>query len=103
MCEDFDIQLGRRLRRRRLLLGLSQSALGEACGVRFQQIQKYETAASRVSAAMLGRVARALGVPVAYFYDGLEPLLEADGRRRRTIVREAPRPRCDTNVRSSAA
>lgn len=103
MCEDFDVQLGRRLRRRRRLLGLSQAALGEACGVRFQQIQKYETASSRVSAAMLGRVARALGVPVAYFYEGLEPLLEAGPRRRRVAEREPPRPRCDTNVASTAA
>jgi len=77
VCEELDLQLGRRLRRRRRLLGLTQADLGTACGVRFQQIQKYETAANRLSAVMLGRLAHALGVPVGYFYDGLEPLMAA--------------------------
>lgn len=86
--DDFDLQLGRRLRRRRQLLGLTQQALGDLCGLRFQQIQKYETAANRMSAAMVGRLAQALGVPAGYFYDGLEPLLS---RPLRTFDREADR------------
>lgn len=77
MSDEVDLQLGRRLRRRRQLLGMSQQELGAACGVRFQQIQKYETAANKMSARMLGRLARALDISVAYFFEGLEPLLAA--------------------------
>ncbi|TAJ69841.1 MAG: XRE family transcriptional regulator [Phenylobacterium sp.] len=72
MCDDIDLQLGRRVRRRRRLLGLTQQQLGACCGVRFQQIQKYETATNKMSAGMIARLARALGVEVGYFYDGLD-------------------------------
>lgn len=60
--------VGLRLRRRRQLLGLTQEEVGAACGVRFQQIQKYEAAATRVSARMLWKLARALDVEVDYFF-----------------------------------
>jgi ribosome-binding protein aMBF1 (putative translation factor) len=69
--QDIDMQLGRRLRRRRRLMGLSQQALAGACGVGFQQIQKYECAENRMSAARLFQIAEALEVPVSYFFDGL--------------------------------
>lgn len=69
--QDIDLQLGRRLRRRRRLMGLSQQALAGACGVGFQQIQKYECAENRMSAARLFQIAGALEVPVSYFFDGL--------------------------------
>ena len=68
---EIDLHLGRRLRWRRRMMGLTQASLGTMCGVRFQQIQKYETAANRMSAAMIWRTATALGVGVQYFYDGL--------------------------------
>lgn len=71
MSDEIDVHLGKRLRRRRRLLGLTQQQLAEACGVRFQQIQKYECAANRMSAARLWRIAEVLDVPVGYFYDGL--------------------------------
>lgn len=71
MSDEFDRLLGRRLRQRRRLLGLSQAQVGGACGVRFQQIQKYETAGSRVSAQMLCRLAIALGVDANYLLSGL--------------------------------
>ena len=71
MSDQIDIHLGRRLRRRRRLLGLTQQQLAGACGVRFQQIQKYECAANRMSAARLWQLAEVLEVPVSYFYDGL--------------------------------
>ena len=66
-----DIHLGRRLRRRRRILGLTQQQLAAACGVRFQQIQKYECAANRMSAARVWQLADVLEVPVSYFYEGL--------------------------------
>jgi transcriptional regulator with XRE-family HTH domain len=71
MSDQIDVHLGRRLRRRRRLLGLTQQQLAGACGVRFQQIQKYECAANRMSAARLWQLAEVLEVPVGYFYEGL--------------------------------
>lgn len=70
MADDIDVHLGRRLRRRRRLLGLTQQELADACGVRFQQIQKYECAANRMSAARLWQLAEVLEAPISYFYEG---------------------------------
>jgi transcriptional regulator with XRE-family HTH domain len=83
MGNDIDLHLGKRLRRRRRLLGLTQQQLAAAVGVRFQQIQKYECGANRISAARLWGLAEALEVPVGYFYDGLaaSPRAEATGER----------------------
>ena len=72
MMDVIDIHLGRRLRRRRRILGLTQQQLAGACGVRFQQIQKYECAANRVSAARLWRLSKVLEVAASYFYEGLD-------------------------------
>jgi transcriptional regulator with XRE-family HTH domain len=92
MNDEIDVHLGRRLRRRRRLLGLTQQQLAGACGVRFQQIQKYECAANRMSAARLWQLSEVLQVPVSYFYEGLvEAQSEArqgeerDGREGRDI------------------
>ncbi len=71
MVSSIDIHVGRRLRRRRRLLGMTQQGLGEQVGIRFQQIQKYECAANRISASRLFDLSEALHVPVQYFYDGL--------------------------------
>jgi transcriptional regulator with XRE-family HTH domain len=71
MANDIDLHLGKRLRRRRRLLGLTQQQLATAVGIRFQQIQKYECGANRISAARLWQLSEALEVAVAYFYDGL--------------------------------
>jgi transcriptional regulator with XRE-family HTH domain len=71
MSNEIDLHLGKRLRRRRRLLGLTQQQLAGAVGVRFQQIQKYECGANRISAARLWQLSEALEVPIGYFYDGL--------------------------------
>ncbi len=71
MTNEIDYHVGRRLRRRRRLMGYTQQSLAELVGVRFQQIQKYECGANRVSAARLFELAEALNIPVQYFYDGL--------------------------------
>jgi transcriptional regulator with XRE-family HTH domain len=71
MASDIDLHLGKRLRRRRRLLGLTQQQLAIAIGIRFQQIQKYECGANRISAARLFQLAKALESPITYFYDGL--------------------------------
>ncbi len=78
MADDIDLHLGRRLRRRRRLLGLTQQQLAVQVGIRFQQIQKYECGANRISAARLWQLAEALETPVAYFYDGLAEAMDAD-------------------------
>ena len=72
MASEIDLHLGKRLRRRRRLLGLTQQQLAVAVGIRFQQIQKYECGANRISAARLWQLAQALETPVSYFYDGLD-------------------------------
>ena len=79
MATDIDLHLGRRLRRRRRLLGLTQQQLATQVGIRFQQIQKYECGANRISAARLWQLAEALESPVSYFYDGLEEVMDRGG------------------------
>ena len=78
MTNEVDHHVGRRLRRRRRLMGFTQQSLAELVGVRFQQIQKYECGANRISAARLFELAEALNVPVQYFYDGLSERDHAD-------------------------
>ena len=71
MAHPIDHHVGQRLRQRRRLLGLTQQKLAEAVNIRFQQIQKYESGANRISASRLWSLAKALDVPVAYFFEGL--------------------------------
>ena len=66
-----DVHVGARIRLRRTLLGMSQSALGEAVGLTFQQIQKYERGANRVSASRLWEFSQVLDVPPSFFFDDL--------------------------------
>ena len=74
-----DIHVGSRVRLRRILVGMSQERLGEEIGLTFQQIQKYECGANRISAARLWQLAEALESPISYFYDGLDEALELLG------------------------
>jgi transcriptional regulator with XRE-family HTH domain len=85
MCDNVDEYIGRRLLCRRRALGLTQEQLGAAIGVRLQQIQRYECAANKVSASRLWQLAKALGVPITYFFEDLSDTesLEEDGRPRR--------------------
>lgn len=64
-----DIHVGKRLRLRRTLLGLSQEKLGEAVGLTFQQVQKYERGTNRIGASRLYELSRVLGVSVNYFFE----------------------------------
>jgi len=72
MANAIDLHVGKRLRRRRRLLGLTQQQLAESIGIRFQQIQKYECGANRVTASRLYELAVALNVPVNYYFEGLQ-------------------------------
>ncbi len=64
-----DVHVGSRVRLRRTLLGMSQEKLGEAIGLTFQQVQKYERGANRVGASRLFDLSRVLDVPVGFFFD----------------------------------
>lgn len=66
-----DRHVGRRIRMRRLMLDMSQTTLGDAIGVTFQQVQKYEKGTNRVSASRLDRMSHVLRVPVPFFFEGL--------------------------------
>ena len=71
MAHPIDLHVGQRLRQRRCLLGLTQQRLAAAVGIKFQQIQKYESGANRVSASRLWALAQALQTPVSYFFEDL--------------------------------
>ena len=68
-----DVHVGARVRTRRLLIGMNQETLARALGLTFQQVQKYEGGANRISASRLSQIADVLGVPIAYFFSDLEP------------------------------
>ncbi|MBP0481248.1 helix-turn-helix domain-containing protein [Sagittula salina] len=72
MAHPVDVHVGKRIRHRRWLVGMTQQQLAEKVGIKFQQIQKYETGANRVSASRLWDIADALEVPVSFFFEGIE-------------------------------
>ncbi len=72
MAHYVDVHVGKRIRHRRWLIGMTQQQLAEKVGIKFQQIQKYETGANRVSASRLWDIAEAVDVPVSFFFEGLE-------------------------------
>jgi transcriptional regulator with XRE-family HTH domain len=65
-----DRHVGARVRMQRMMLGMSQEKLGEAIGLTFQQVQKYEKGTNRISASRLQHIAHILNVPVAFFFEG---------------------------------
>jgi transcriptional regulator with XRE-family HTH domain len=69
-----DVLVGTRLRLRRNMLGLSQERLGEAIGLTFQQVQKYERGANRIGASRLHELSQVLNVPVSFFFDDTDPV-----------------------------
>jgi transcriptional regulator with XRE-family HTH domain len=73
-----DVHVGGRIRMRRQFISMSQERLGELLGITFQQVQKYEKGANRISASRLFYTAKTLGVPVQFFFEGL-PGLEGEG------------------------
>jgi transcriptional regulator with XRE-family HTH domain len=74
-----DIHVGRRVRQRRTLLGLSQEKLSEAVGLTFQQVQKYEQGANRISASRLYALSHVLDVPVPFFFEDMPPEISGKG------------------------
>ena len=72
MKHPVDVHVGKRVRHRRWMVGMTQQQLGEAVGIKFQQIQKYETGMNRVSASRLWDIAKAMEVDVRFFFEGIE-------------------------------
>jgi len=72
MKHPVDVHVGKRVRHRRWMVGMTQQQLAERVGIKFQQIQKYETGMNRVSASRLWDIAETLSVPVSFFFEGLE-------------------------------
>ncbi len=75
---SIDVQVGNRIRIRRMLIGMSQDHLGDLLGLTFQQIQKYEKGVNRIAAGRLYEVARILNVQMNFFYGGLVEALPPD-------------------------
>jgi len=80
-----DRQVGERMRRRRILLGLTQDQLADALGISYQQIQKYETGANRVSAGRLAQIAEVLEVQPGWFFGAAEKTEFTGGSSRAVI------------------
>ena len=72
MKHPVDAHVGKRIRHRRWMVGMTQQQLADRVGIKFQQIQKYETGMNRVSASRLYDIAREMDVPVAFFFEGLD-------------------------------
>lgn len=89
---DFNVRLGKMIRRRRRSIGMTQSMLARTVGVRHQQIQKYEVAQNKISAERLGHIAKALGVSTSYFYDSLMPTEQS------TVQETAPAKSSDSGA-----
>jgi len=90
--DPVDIHVGARVRTRRLLIGMNQETLARSLGLTFQQVQKYEGGANRVSASRLSQIAEILSVPIAYFFTDLDPDGAAPSARDREARERLQRP-----------
>ncbi|MEM7239969.1 MAG: helix-turn-helix transcriptional regulator [Pseudomonadota bacterium] len=82
MKHPVDEHVGQRVRQRRWMVGMTQQQLGNKVGIKFQQIQKYETGTNRISASRLWDIADALDVPVSFFFEGIEGGNQSSGNAR---------------------
>lgn len=72
VTNHLDAEIGRRLRQARLVENLTQDGLAQKLNISFQQVQKYENGSNRVSSSRLWSISRVLGLPITYFYEGLD-------------------------------
>ena len=77
MKHPVDAHVGKRIRHRRWMIGMTQQQLADKVGIKFQQIQKYETGMNRVSASRLWDISDVLGVTIAFFFEGLSDAKDA--------------------------
>lgn len=90
-ANDTDRHVGARIRERRIMLGLSQQQMADLIGVTYQQAHKYERGINRISAGRLHEIAQVLGVPVGYFFEGLENQRSPDLTARQRMCLELAR------------
>src|SRR5690348_2039760 len=95
-----DVHVGSRIRVRRLLIGMNQETLARALGLTFQQVQKYEGGANRVSASRLSQIADVLGVPISHFFGELDPDGAAPSEHDREARERLQRPETIDLVRA---
>ncbi len=86
MKHPVDVHVGQRVRQRRWMVGLTQQQLGDRVGIKFQQIQKYETGANRISASRIWDIAASMEVPVSFFFEGLDGQAPDTGEARGDIL-----------------
>ena len=94
-----DVHVGNRVRLRRTLLGMSQERLGEALGLTFQQVQKYERGANRIGASRLFDLSRVLDVPISFFFEDMADAVESASPRYMVRATEDP-PEVEDNLLS---
>ena len=94
-----DVHVGTRVRLRRILLGMSQEKLGEALGLTFQQVQKYERGANRIGSSRLFDLSKVLDVPVSFFFDDMaaETKAQAPSLLRGGVETQPPADAGDTD------
>lgn len=90
-ANDTDRYVGARIRERRIMLGLSQQQMADLIGVTYQQAHKYERGINRISAGRLYEIAQVLGVPVSYFFEGLDNSRSMDLTSRQRMCLELAR------------
>ncbi len=86
MAHPVDVHVGQRVRQRRSLLGMTMRKLGDSVGIKFQQIQKYETGTNRISASRMWDIAAAMEVPVSFFFMGINGQSPDTGEARGDIL-----------------
>ena len=103
-ANDTDRHVGARIRERRIMLGLSQQQMADLIGVTYQQAHKYERGINRISAGRLFEIAQVLGVPVGYFFEGLDTQRVPDLTSRQRMCLELARNfACISNERHQEA
>lgn len=103
MPHPVDTHVGQRIRQRRWLVGMTQQTLADKVGIKFQQIQKYETGANRVSASRLWEIANTLAVPIDYFFEGYASPEEQSATDAKTADVQADIPSDIMNSKEAAS
>ncbi len=85
MKHPVDVHVGKRVRHRRWMVGMTQQQLGDIVGIKFQQIQKYETGMNRISASRLWDIAQALDVSISFFFEGFEEVETVESARAEVV------------------
>lgn len=85
MKHPVDVHVGKRVRHRRWMVGMTQQQLANKVGIKFQQIQKYETGMNRISASRLWDIAEALNVDVRFFFEGISDEVDTDAAARDSV------------------